>query len=148
MDKIDRDILELLRFDARISYKNLGERVFLSANAVSERVRRLEEQGVVLGYEARLNLHALDLPLIAFIDVKLSSGTTAKAFEAGLQSIPGIVEATLTTGSFDYMLRVACRDQDALVHLTEALRARGGVQETYTRLLLRSTNLKARLTGG
>ena len=148
MDKVDKDILELIRFNARISYKDMSERVFLSANAVSERVRHLQEQGVILGYDTRLNLHALGLSLIAIIDVKLSLGTTADAFEAALKSIAGIVEATLMTGSFDYMLRVACRDQDALVRITEDLRARGGVQETYTRLLLRSTNLKGRLMGG
>ncbi|MBV8660423.1 MAG: Lrp/AsnC family transcriptional regulator [Burkholderiales bacterium] len=144
-DKIDREIIEALRCNARVSYKELGEQVFLSANAVSERVRRLQEDGVILGYEARVDMRALNLPLVAIIDVKLSPGTTAIAFEAGLQGIAGIVEATLMTGSFDYMLRVACRDQEALVHLTETLRERGGVQETYTRVLLRTANLKTRL---
>lgn len=145
MDKIDREILEALRRDARISYKDLGQRVFLSANAVSERVRRLQERGIILGYEARVDWAALELPLVAFIDVKLSPGTTAEAFEASLHGIAGIVEVTLMTGSFDYMLRVACRDQEALVRLTETLRARGGLQETYTRLLLRSVGLKTRV---
>ncbi|MGA2552782.1 MAG: Lrp/AsnC ligand binding domain-containing protein [Burkholderiaceae bacterium] len=49
------------------------------------------------------------------------------------------------TGSFDYLLRVACRDQDALVRLTETMRARGGVLETYTRILLRNVPLAGRL---
>jgi Lrp/AsnC family leucine-responsive transcriptional regulator len=145
MDKIDREIVESLRSNARISYTELGQRVFLSANAVSERVRRLQERGIILGFEAILDWRAMDLALIAIIDVKLSPGVAAVDFEARLQDIPGIVEATLMTGSFDYMLRVACRDQDALVRLAELLRAKGGVQETYTRVLLRTAQLKHRL---
>jgi Lrp/AsnC family leucine-responsive transcriptional regulator len=145
MDKIDREILETLRQNARISYTELGQTVFLSANTVSERVRRLQDRGIILGFEARLDWRAMDLALIAIIDVKLSPGVAAVDFETRMQDIPGIVEATLMTGSFDYMLRVACRDQDALVRLTELLRARGGVLETHTRVLLRSAQMKNRL---
>jgi Lrp/AsnC family leucine-responsive transcriptional regulator len=145
MDKIDREIVEALRGNARISYRELGERVFLSANAVAERVRRLQESGVIKGYEARVDLRALNLPMVAIIDVKMRPGVTAQDFEAVLQTIPGLVEATLMTGSFDYMLKVACRDQEALVDLTETLRARGGLQETYTRVVLRPVKLKTRL---
>lgn len=147
IDAKDREIIEALRGNARLSYRELGETVQLSANAAAERVRRLQEDGVIKGYEASVDLKALDLPLQALIDVKMSPGVTAQTFEAVLHIIPGIVEACLTTGSFDYMLRVACRDQDALVTLTENLRARGGVQETYTRVVLRPVRLRNRLLG-
>jgi Lrp/AsnC family leucine-responsive transcriptional regulator len=145
LDKIDREIIETLRADARMSYREIGERVFLSPNAVSERVRHLVESGVIQGFEARIDPQALDLRLEAIIDVKLSAGTTAAQFEAGLRDLEGVVEALLVTGSFDYMLRVACRDQDALVNLTETMRARGGVQETYTRVLMRRVRFVTRL---
>ncbi|MES2072949.1 MAG: Lrp/AsnC family transcriptional regulator [Pseudomonadota bacterium] len=145
MDKIDREILETMRKNSRISYTELGQKVFLSANTVSERVRRMQESGIILAFETRLDLRAMGLALIAIIDVKLSPGVAAVDFEAHIQDIPGIIEATLMTGSFDYMLRVACRDQDALVRLTELLRARGGVLESYTRVLLRSAQLRNRL---
>jgi Lrp/AsnC family leucine-responsive transcriptional regulator len=145
IDKIDREIIELLRKDARISYKDLGEKVFLSANAVAERMRRLEQSSVIQGYQASVNLRALELPLIALIEIKLAQGISALEFESRLHSIDGIIEALLLTGSFDYMLRVACFDQDDLVRLTEELRAKCGVQDSYTRLLLRSMNLANRL---
>ncbi|WP_374355771.1 Lrp/AsnC family transcriptional regulator [Chitinimonas sp.] len=145
IDKIDREILEILRVNARATFKELGERVCLSANAVAERVRHLQEAGVILGYHARVNLSLLELPLQACIDIKLSPGTSAASFEAGLHGIAGILEATLMTGSFDYVLRVACRNQEALVNLTERLRANGAVQETYTRMLLRSVCVNTRL---
>jgi Lrp/AsnC family transcriptional regulator, leucine-responsive regulatory protein len=145
MDKIDREIIETLRKNARMSFKELGERVHLSPNAVSERVRRLEANRVIEGYDVKLDLRALGLPLAAIIEVKLAAGVTAEAFERTLATLPGLLEAMLVTGRFDYLLRVACRDQQALVDLTEALRARGGVQETYSRLPLRSVAVKGRL---
>lgn len=145
MDKIDKEIIETLRHNGRASFKELAEHVFLSANAVAERVRRLQEQGVIEGYEARINLRAIDLPLTALVDVKLKPGVTAEVFEAALHSIPGILKASLLTGPFDYLLHVACRDQEALIQLVETLRARGGVQDTNTRLKLRTLKPKSRL---
>ncbi|NVD99078.1 Lrp/AsnC family transcriptional regulator [Massilia sp. BJB1822] len=142
---MDAKIVALLRGDARISYKEIGERVHLSANAVAERMRRLETSGVILGYHARIDPHALDLSLQAIIDVKLLPGVTAQAFEATLQTIPGVMEAVLMTGSFDYAVRVACANQEALVRLNENLRARGGVQDTNTRIMLRSLQITAPL---
>ena len=146
MDKFDREIIEALWENARTSYKVLGERVYLSANAVSERMRRLEESGVIQKYQVKVDLRAMGMPLAAIIDVKLSPNTTALVFEAELTKISGILEATLMTGAFDYMLRVACRDQEALVRLTEELRAGGHVQETYTRMPLRTVKLGAALS--
>ena len=145
MDQIDAKIVATLRNDARISYKDLAEHVHLSANAVAERMRRLEASGVIRGYHASLDPHALGLSLQAIIDVKLLPGVTAEAFEATLQTIPGVIEAILMTGSFDYMVRVACANQEALVRLNENLRARGGVQETNMRLMLRSVQVSAPL---
>ena len=81
--------------------------------------------------------------MAAIIDVKLAPNTRASKFEAELQKISGILEATLMTDAFYYMLRVACRDQEALVRLTEELRAGGLVQETYTRMPLRTVKLAA-----
>lgn len=146
LDRIDREIIEQLRADARSSYKCLAERVHLSPNAVAERVRGLQDSGAIQGFHADIDLRALDLALVAFIDVKLSPGITAANFETGLRTLPGIIEATLVTGSFDYLLQVACKDQGALVQLTEAMRSQGGIQETYTRILLRKVTLSKRLT--
>lgn len=145
MDKIDRQIVELLKNDARLSFRELGERVFLSANTVADRVRRLINDKVLLGFHAEVDLAALELPLQALIDIKLLHATSAEQFEAAIASIPGIIEATLMTGAHDYMLRVACFDQADLVRLIEALRARAGVQDTYSRVILRRIPVAAPL---
>jgi Lrp/AsnC family leucine-responsive transcriptional regulator len=137
LDKIDRQIIDLLRTDARMSYRELGERVFLSANTVAERVRRLVESRVLLGFHAQVDLAALDLSLQALMEVKLSPDTPAAHFERAIGQIAGVMSAWLTTGSCDYTLHVACRDQADLVRVIETLRSQAGVQDTISRVILR-----------
>ena len=117
--------------------------MFLSANSVAERVRRLVHNQVVLAFSAKVDLAALGLPLQALVDVKMARETSAARFEEAIAAIPGIQEATLMTGSYDYMLRVACRDQADLVRLMEALRDRAGVQDTTSRVILRQVDVHA-----
>jgi Lrp/AsnC family leucine-responsive transcriptional regulator len=143
LDRIDRAIIELLRGDARLSYRELGEQVCLSANTVADRVRRLVAEHVLEGFTARVNLAALDLGVQAFIDVKMLPSTTAEHFEAVIQTIPGVVEANLVTGSYDYLLRVACRDHVGLMQLVEALRKQAGVQDTHSRVVLKQMQVRA-----
>ncbi len=144
MDATDREILGELQRDGRISFTDLSDRVSLSANAVAERVRRLERAGVIAGYRAVVDRAALGQTLAAYVDVKLRADTSADAFERALEGIPGIVEALLTTGNFDYALRVACADQADLVRLVESLRSAVPIAETYTRLVLRERLLPLR----
>lgn len=146
MDKIDRQIIELLHADARLSLRELSDKVHLSANTVGERIKRLQQSKVLLGFHAALDMAALGRPLQALIDIKLMQGSSAQDFEAALSSIPGVLEATLMTGNYDYMLRVACIDQADLVRLIEALRERAKVKETYSRLILRQVEIRSPLT--
>lgn len=145
MDKIDLRILRLLREDARMSYKDLGEKVHLSANTVADRIRQLASKEIIKNFTIEIDLGALDLRVEALIDVKLASGTSAKQFEKAIQAIPGILEATLLTGKSDYMLRVACTDQLDLVRLIESLRERAGVQETQSHLVLKKFDVQSAL---
>lgn len=141
MDKIDRIILSVLARDGRISFRDLGDKVHLSPNATAERVRKLQQSGAIRAIRAEINPAALGQPLEVQIDVKLESGTAASMFERVLAGIPQVKSATLMTGSFDYAVRVNCADRDELVRVTEALRAKGGVRETYSRMILREVGL-------
>jgi Lrp/AsnC family leucine-responsive transcriptional regulator len=145
LDKIDREIIELLRGDARLSYRELGEQVCLSANTVAERVRRLVSERVLQGFGARVDFAALGLAVQAFIDVKMLPTTSAEHFEAVIQDIPGVIEANVVTGTYDYLLRVACRDHADLMRLVEALRREAGVQDTHSRVVLRHMAVRAPL---
>ncbi len=135
MDQTDRDILSELARDARISYKDLAERVSLSANAVAERVRRLQERGVIRQFTAEIDPAAFGLTLHALIEVKMESTTTAEQFEARAAATPGVVRAFVTTGRYDWVLEVIARDQQDLQRIIEALRAGGLSRDTYSRII-------------
>ncbi|MBO9716486.1 MAG: winged helix-turn-helix transcriptional regulator, partial [Pseudoxanthomonas sp.] len=72
LDRIDRHILRILQQEGRISFTELGERVGLSTTPCTERVRRLERDGVIEGYYARLNPQALKAGLLVFVEISLS----------------------------------------------------------------------------
>jgi Lrp/AsnC family leucine-responsive transcriptional regulator len=138
MDAVDREILVALTENARLSFRELGERVSLSANATAERVRRLQERGVITGFTTILDPAAAGRNLVALIDIRLSGSGYAERFERLVASMESITEATHVTGRFDYQLRVVCRDTTELDALIRALKTRGGVVETDTRLGLRT----------
>jgi Lrp/AsnC family transcriptional regulator, leucine-responsive regulatory protein len=135
MDAIDRDILRTLQKNARISFKGLAERVGLSANAVAERVRKLEELGVIRGFKADIDPAVFGLGLQALIEVKMESTTMAAQFEARAAATPGVVRALVTTGRYDWILEVVARDQHDLQRIIEALRADGLTRDTYSRII-------------
>jgi Lrp/AsnC family leucine-responsive transcriptional regulator len=141
MDKSDRIILSELSRDGRMSFRDLGEKVHLSPNATAERVRKLQQSGAIRAIRADINPAALGQTLEVQIDIKLDSGASAHAFERLIATFPQVKSATLMTGSYDYAVRVHCTDRDELVRVTETLRAKGGVRETYSRMILRELNI-------
>jgi Lrp/AsnC family leucine-responsive transcriptional regulator len=147
MDKLDREILRILAADGRRSYREIGEAVHLSANAVAERIRRLQKDGTIRAIRAVVDPAALGLTIEAQIDVKLRPTTSAEAFEEAIRALPQVLSATLMTGSFDYALRVACTDRKELVDVTETIRNKAGALETYSRVILREVRLAPWLAG-
>jgi Lrp/AsnC family leucine-responsive transcriptional regulator len=136
MDEIDRRILSVLQADGRVSFRDLGKRVHLSPNATAERVRHLQATKVIRGIHADIDFAQLGLSLQAYVDVRLRPGTGARATEAAVLKIPGVIGATILTGAFDCRVRVACRDQRDLMRLIEALRASPVVLETNSAVIL------------
>lgn len=137
IDEIDRKILCALYVDGRVSFRHLGQRVYLSPNATAERVRRLQSSGIIRGFHALLDPVLLGISLEAYIDVKLQRGTSAQDFETAVLELPGMISMAILTGSFDVRLRVACKDQAELMHLIETLRTRMGVHETSSSVICR-----------
>src|SRR5436190_22004489 len=104
MDATDSEILTLLREDARISWRDLGAAVGLSANAAAERVRRLRRAGVVTGFVALVDPAAVGRKLEALVGVTLAHGTDSDAFAAAvakLHPVPGVLHLA---GAPDYQL--------------------------------------------
>ena len=137
IDDIDREILRTLERDGRATVVEIAKVVALSQNATADRIRRLVHAGVIAGFAAEISAEALGLRLQAYIDVKLRSDCPADDFERRLEGVAGAARMRAHDRSFDYMLRVACRDQNDLVRVAEFLRTTAGAAETYSRIILR-----------
>jgi Lrp/AsnC family leucine-responsive transcriptional regulator len=109
LDELDRKILRELRKDGRISNTQLSEKVGLSASPCWNRVRQMEEGGVIEGYTVLLNQKALGLPETVMIEVTLDKhdDDTFKQFGKALAAMPEVLEAYLLTGEYDYLIKVA-----------------------------------------
>ena len=115
LDKIDRKILQLLQGNGRMSMTELAEQVGMSVSPVTERVRRLEREGVITAYCARINPEALGLGLLVFVEIKLrsKSGNIFDEFRRAVAQVPQILECYLVSGEYDYLLKVRLPDMAA-----------------------------------
>ena len=138
MDEIDGEILRALGEDARISWRDLGAQVGLSANAVAERVRRLRRDGVIRGFAALIDPAAGGRTLQALVGVTLAPTTDSDEFSDAAAKLDAVTEILHLTGAPDYQLRVACRDTAELDLLLRVLRLRLGATDTETTIVLRS----------
>jgi Lrp/AsnC family leucine-responsive transcriptional regulator len=107
--------------DGRVSLQQLAATVQLGASATRERLRRLEQRGVITAYQATIDETALGYPLEALVEVDLAPGADLEAFEHGLRARPAVVEALHATGDRDYLVRLRRADTDEL-HRTERTR--------------------------
>lgn len=110
MDSVDQLILHLIAANGRITWSELASQVGLSAPAAAERVRRLEERGVIVGYAAMLDRSAVGLGLTAFVSLSLADRSRRAAFLEAMAALPEVLEVHHVTGDFDYLLKVVCRD--------------------------------------
>ena len=147
LDDLDHVILGELRSEGRLTWRDLGQRIGLSATATADRVRRLESTGVIRGYRADVNLATLGIGLQAITEIRLSRAAEPEHFEALLAATPEVRSATHVTGSHDYVLLLACADVPTLDRLLMEWREDGGVEESSTRIILREIDLTADLPG-
>jgi Lrp/AsnC family leucine-responsive transcriptional regulator len=116
LDEINRDILDLLQVDGRISYRDIAERIGLTAPAVTERIRKLEDAGVIKGYRAVVDYEALGFPILCI--VRLNAPRGASGVDEKIQSIPEVIEANRVTGSESHVIRARVR---STLHLEQLL---------------------------
>lgn len=137
LDRIDIKILHHLQENARIAMTELAEKVGLSTTPCTERVRKLEREGFIEGYHAKLNPQALGASLLVFVEIKLSakSGDIFDAFRREVQKLPDVLECHLVSGEYDYLLKVRLPDMsmyrkvlgDILLKLPQANESRSYV---------------------
>src|SRR5215213_1748127 len=120
IDDIDRKVLKELQQDARISYAELGRRVGLTTPAVIERVRKLEESGVIRGYRAEIDTAKVGLPITAFIRMSISGVDYSHIIEVAEQS-DEVLECHRGTGGDSFIMKVAVGDVGHLQTLIDKL---------------------------
>jgi Lrp/AsnC family leucine-responsive transcriptional regulator len=112
LDQIDRNILSLLQADCRLTLNEIADRVGLSVSPCHRRIKRMEENGVVLRYAAMVDQRAVGLPVSVFVSIKLDrqKEQDLERFAKAIASWPEVVECYLMTGPRDYLLRVVVAD--------------------------------------
>ncbi|GGQ26728.1 Lrp/AsnC family transcriptional regulator [Streptomyces roseolilacinus] len=125
-DATDWRILQALQADGRASFAELARAVSMSASAVTERVRRLEEAGVITGYTAVVDQEALGLSILAFVRLRYPHGNY-KPFHDLLEVTPEVLEAHHVTGDDCFVLKVAARSMRHLEEVSGRIGALGSV---------------------
>jgi Lrp/AsnC family leucine-responsive transcriptional regulator len=137
LDSLDKKALSFLSQRGRATWAELGQLLGLSAPSAADRVRKLEEQGVVRGYAALVDPASVGYPLTAYISVSLTSHRQRASFLRAIETIEQVCECHHVAGEDDYLLKVRCRGTEDLDHLlTRELKEKLGVARTRTTIVL------------
>ena len=140
LDRIDLAILDSLQKDARISNVNLAKSVNLSASPCLDRVKRLEAEGYIERYGAKLNASKLKFGMSAFIQVTLDS-TTSKVFDQfakAINEIKEVAECHMVAGGFDYLVKIRIGDMEGYREVLGRIVDLPGVSKNHTYVVIES----------
>ncbi len=146
MDRIDGAILAALQNQGRLSNKELAALVGLAPSSCLERVRRLQDRGVILGFHAEVDPMAVGIGLQAFVSVRLSvhSRDVVDAFRDHVVALPEVVSVYHVAGQEDFVVHVAVRDAEHLKNLTlDAFTTRAEVARLNTALVYEAVSHSA-----
>ncbi|MFY0659682.1 MAG: Lrp/AsnC family transcriptional regulator [Shimia sp.] len=141
MDAIDRRIVRALQLDGRMKIGELAEQVGLSATPCARRLERLQADGVITGYGARVDPRKIGLPVTIFVSVELEAqgADVITNFERAVSAFEEVMECYLMTGSRDFLLRVVAADLDAFdAFLEHRLMKVKGVRNMRSNFALRA----------
>ena len=140
MDAIDRRLIIRLQYAGRETWARLGETLGLTGPAVADRVRKLQQVGIIKGFAALVNPDAVGMMVTAFVGVSLERPALREAFLKRVGAIPEVQECHHVTGDDDFLLKLRCRnplDLDRVV--SEELKGTPGVVRARTTIVLRTT---------
>ncbi|MEV4627248.1 Lrp/AsnC family transcriptional regulator [Micromonospora sp. NPDC049523] len=135
MEEVDRAIIAALTADGRLSYTDLAEKVGLSVSAVHQRVRRLEQRGVITGYTAKVSFDALELPLTAFVAVRPFDPSQPDDAPERLAHLPEIESCYSVAGEDFYLLLVRVAGPVDLERVLQEIRTSANVTTRTTVVL-------------
>ena len=146
IDETDSTILDLLQENARISQADVARVVGLAPSAVLERIRKLESRGIIRGYAALVDPHALNQSMLAFVAVRTEEAPGDNGVANALAKCPEVLELHHVAGEDCYLLKVRARDAE---HIGQLLRHRfgriPGVKSTRTTIVLETVKETPRL---
>lgn len=148
LDAIDIKILQAVQHDGRIPKVKLAEIVNLSASPTWERLKRLEQAGIISGYRACINVGKLSPVTTVMVEVALSHHHSSgfKRFEKAVAETPEIVECHATGGGIDYLMKVIIKDVDAYQRLMDRLLAADlGIERYYSYIVTKPVKEGAEL---
>jgi Lrp/AsnC family transcriptional regulator, leucine-responsive regulatory protein len=126
LDEIDWQILSILQVEARISFKELGQRIGLTGTAIAERVRKLEDEGIIEGYSVKLNREKIGLPVTAFFKLRVNAASCKQMRELAI-ALPEVIEAHRVVGNEHYILQVVLSSMQDLEAIMEKFLPLGSV---------------------
>ena len=133
IDKLDRQILQVITHNARTPFKEVAEECGVSRAAVHQRVQKMFDNGVILGSGYRVNPKMLGYNLCVLIGITLEKGSMYKTVTKELEKIPEVVETQFTLGAYSMMLKVYARDDQDLMRILNAqIQEINGVANTET----------------
>lgn len=139
MDTLDYRIVDMLQRDGRATQLEISREIGLSQPAVAERIRKLEERGVITGYTARVDAGKLGKDITAFIGVNIEHPKYFEGFAKKVMALPEVLEAHRVAGQDSYILKVRTANTKSLDQLlVETLRTISGVTRTHTTIVLTS----------
>lgn len=139
LDRTDERILRVLETDGRISYVDLARRVNLTPTPCVQRVKRLEQRGIIAGYKAIINAEKVGLALTVFVEAKLDHTTpdALERFQATVLEIDELTECYLIAGDYDYLLKLQIANVAAYRRfISEALPRLPDVQQTCSYIVV------------
>lgn len=143
LDSIDRQILEELMVNGRITLAELSEKLGLSSPSLSERIKKLEKKGIIKGFTALVDPDRTGYSLLAFLEVTLEKPVHRKPFLELVEHMEEVLECHHMAGDYDYLLKVRCRNTAHLEELiSDRLKSLEGLSRTRTTIALSTVKEK------
>lgn len=136
MDAIDLKILNILRADGRVAWAELARQVGLSGPSVQERVKRLEERGIIAGIHAKVDPHRVGLGVSAVVGVRVRDGFETDDVAERLRSVSAIEDCWYVAGEEEFLIKVRCCDVPDLEVVIGSIRRLPGVARTRTTIIV------------
>ena len=138
LDETDIQILKTLQKDARESASHIAEKVNVSVPTVTERIRKLQENGVILGFQTAIDPSSIGLDVSAIITIISGSSQYYKEVTIAAEETPEVVQCFSTTGNGSHMLYVVTKNSNTLEELLRKIQSWPGVARTETQIILSS----------